>query len=66
MMSRPRCHERGCSRFRGVIGDEPDQRVTCDAFPEGIPDEIAYGDDLHLEHVRGDGGLLFEKELKLV
>lgn len=40
--------------------------VTCDAFPDGIPDEIAYGDDLHLRPVLGDRGLQFEKELKLV
>jgi hypothetical protein len=34
-------------------------RVTCDAFPEGIPAEIALGGD-HREPVDGDHGLRFK------
>ena len=47
----PRCYQRKCKHFIGVGGqDEDDEIVYCTAFPEpeGIPDRIAYGDDLHL------------------
>jgi len=41
--------------------DEATERVVCDAFPGGIPDEIAYGEDLHLFPIKGDHGIVFEK-----
>lgn len=35
----------------------------CNAFPEGIPDEIAYGDNLHLVPLENQGNdIVFEKE----
>jgi len=63
MMDEPRCYTRKCVHFIGVSqpdGTEMTERVICRAFPEGIPDEIAYGDNLHLEPVEGDGGITFE------
>ena len=63
VVAEPRCNQRMCRFFTGVKGDdEEDQRVVCEAFPDGIPDDIAYGDNLHTEPVDGDNGIQFEKE----
>jgi hypothetical protein len=35
---------------------------TCDAFPEGIPDEIWRGDNDHRASYAGDHGIRFEKK----
>ncbi|KKN77715.1 hypothetical protein LCGC14_0356890 [marine sediment metagenome] len=63
MMIQPKCHMRECIHFIGVVEEEieTDQRVTCVAFPKGIPDVIAYGDNLHLKPFKGDNGIRFEK-----
>jgi hypothetical protein len=56
MMSEPMCSVRSCKHLLGVVqsdGSEETERVACVAYPKGIPDEIAYGDDRHLE-LRGD------------
>lgn len=47
-----------CQRFRG-LRNEADDVGTCDAFPGGIPHEIAFGENLHEEPFDGDGGLIF-------
>ena len=61
MIKEPRCRQRGCKFFIGVKGeDEKDQRVVCDAFPEAIPNEIAYGNNLHLDKFTGDHGIQYE------
>lgn len=63
MLSEPRCFERNCKHFVGVDQvdmSEETEKVVCKAFPDGIPTKIAYGDDLHLEPVRGDNGIQFE------
>jgi hypothetical protein len=61
MIKTPRCFERECKHFTGVIGRwERDQLVACAAFPEGIPDDVAYGDNLHLEPIDGDHGIQYE------
>lgn len=63
MLREPRCFARQCKHFLGVndVNQEVEQLVVCKAFPEGIPDEIAYGDDLHLKPVEGDRGIQYEK-----
>jgi len=33
---------------------------TCLAFPDGIPDEILYGETEHAEPYPGDNGIQFE------
>lgn len=55
MMREPKCWTRACAHFIGVRndGDETTERVCCEAYPDGIPNEIAYGNDQHLE-LRGD------------
>jgi len=63
MLSEPRCNARRCRHFWGVSpGPEPEQRPICAAYPEGIPDEIAYGEERHLEPYPGDGGIRYEPE----
>ena len=59
MLAEPHCYTRRCKHLRGVEqpdGTELTERVVCVAYPDGIPDRIAYGDpetmevaDLHLE-----------------
>jgi hypothetical protein len=44
------CFDRGCVHYIGVRqpdGTEKTERVVCKAYPEGIPDDIADGIDLH-------------------
>jgi hypothetical protein len=61
MLNEPKCYTRGCIHFKGVKndGDETTERVWCDAFPDGIPDDIAYGDDPHT--ASRDGEVTFEQ-----
>lgn len=66
MLATPKCYERGCKHFRGVKSpdaeSEAGQFVYCEAFPNGIPNEIAYGDNPHTSPFPGDHGIQFEKE----
>jgi len=34
----------------------------CEAFPDGIPDEILFGDRQHRDPFPGDQGLLYEPD----
>jgi hypothetical protein len=64
MLVEPRCSIRGCVHLTGVYqfdGTERTERPCCTAFPRGIPNEIAYGPNLHLEPFPGDHGITFEK-----
>lgn len=45
-------------RAEGVPYTKARQK-TCNAFPEGIPNEIRYNHVLHDKHVAGDGGVLW-------
>jgi hypothetical protein len=59
MIAEPKCYSRGCQHFMGVSrpdGTEASERAVCKAFPDGIPDEIAYGDDLHTKVKDGQVG----------
>jgi len=69
----PRCWERGCIHFDGVAqpnedkptknsprGEGEDEEIfVCQAFPDGIPESIVNGENLHLNPFPGDGGLRF-------
>jgi hypothetical protein len=62
----PKCKIRNCKNFLGAVqpdGTELTERVICKAYPKGIPDDIAYGDNLHLE-VRPDqeNEIVFEEK----
>jgi len=64
MMTEPNCSKRNCVHFQG--GAQPDgteimERVVCSAFPNGIPDEIAYGNNLHTGPYPGDNGIQYEE-----
>lgn len=50
MLDEPKCWTRGCKHYLGVKSDDDDEdevneRPVCEAFPDGIPEEIAYGDN---------------------
>lgn len=66
MLVPPNCFKRKCKHFEGVDSSEDGEEfLVCSAFPEfeGIPSEIAYGEDKHSE-VRPDqvGDFVFEEE----
>ncbi len=50
LIKAPRCFQRHCKHYQGIAppdGIELTGRPVCKAYPNGIPDEIAYGNDLH-------------------
>ena len=52
MLLEPNCRARGCVHYLGIKSDDDDElneRNVCNAFPDGIPDEIAYGKNLHTD-----------------
>lgn len=65
MLAKPNCFIRNCIHYQGItwFGDtEETEDNFCNAFPEGIPEEIAYGDNLHLEPLKGQkNDIVFEK-----
>ena len=51
MLATTNCWKRECKHFIGVVqpdGTEMTEVNTCEAFLNGIPDEIAYGNEKHL------------------
>ena len=65
MLVEPNCSIRGCKHYLGVIqpdGTEMTETNYCKAYPDGIPGDIAYGDDKHL-NARDDqnNDITFEK-----
>lgn len=66
MIATPRCVERKCVHFEGIYAPDPNsergQRPRCAAFPRGIPNEIAYGNDLHADPFPGDHGVQYKRE----
>lgn len=66
MLPEPRCFTRNCVHYFGVkwLGPEENSEAhVCNAFPDGIPNEIAYGDNLHLKPFPGDRGIQFEEDI---
>jgi len=46
----------GCKNYNRLDAD----KLSCTAFPQGIPDKIIMGEVSHREHVEGDKGIKFE------
>jgi hypothetical protein len=69
MLAEPKCYTRRCKHFLGVkwYGDEEStENNYCEAFPDGIPQEIAYGDNKHLKPLSDQGNeIVYEKESPL-
>ena len=66
MLFTPHCYRRQCEHYRGVHndGDETTERVYCKAFPDRIPDEIAYGENPHTAPYPGDNGIQYQRSPK--
>jgi len=65
MIEIPKCHERGCKHYIGVVqpnDEEKGEKPVCSAYPDGIPENIAYGNDKHLQPRKDqDNEIVFEK-----
>lgn len=66
--ARSRCHARQCVHYIGIRTldqNSPDfeasQVHVCRAFPRGIPQSISHGSDDHMEPVKGDNGIVYER-----
>ena len=59
----PNCYKRNCKHWEGcteLLNGKT--MVCCVAFPYGIPDDIAYGDNDHDKVVAGQKGLFVYEE----
>jgi len=64
MIAEPNCYKRHCKHFIGIKNDgtEINERVYCEAFPDKIPYEIAYGNNKHLVPLKNQGNnIVYEK-----
>lgn len=66
MIIEAKCEKRNCVHYNGVLNDddaELNERHYCSAFPDGIPVEIAHGDNLHLVPIENQSNnIVFKKE----
>jgi len=66
MLLEPNCNKRACKYYIGIIqsdGTELTETNSCEAFPDGIPDEISYGGNKHLEPLEDQkNDIVYEKE----
>ncbi len=66
MLAVPKCYTRRCKHYEGVkwLGDEEASEVNwCPAFPDGIPDDIAYDNNRHLTPIPEQvGAWVFEEQ----
>ena len=53
---RPKCLD--CKHFKG--GKKRGFGLICDAFPDGIPEDILLGKHDHAKPYQGDHGILYE------
>jgi len=67
MLIEPKCYTRRCKHFLGVVQLDDTEKTEvnyCDAFPEGIPEDIAYGDNLHKTPTDDQlNEIVYEKEI---
>ena len=54
------CFERQCKHYVGVQRTEVGDLNVCAAYPQGIPLEIASGEDDHTTPRADDNGIQFE------
>jgi hypothetical protein len=50
MLADSKCYLRHCKSYQGIIqpdGTEETEKNACLAFPDGIPSDIAYGNNPH-------------------
>ena len=60
MLTVPRCYDRNCKHFKGILQPDGTERTEvpyCEAFPRGIPADIAYGSNDHLKPIYGQTGV---------
>lgn len=66
MLLEPNCFKRKCKHYIGVIqpdGTERTEKNACEAFPDGIPTEISYGNNKHLTPLKNQkNNIVYEKE----
>ena len=66
MLTEPRCFTRRCKHYMGVHSRTKateSEILVCKAFPEGIPDEIAYGTNDHVKPLKDQKNtLVYERE----
>ncbi len=59
MLRESNCYKRRCHWYKGASqpeGSELNEFHYCNAFPNGIPRDISYGDNEHLEVIEGQEG----------
>lgn len=66
MIAEPKCSKRKCKHFIGVAqrdDTEMTEHLICTAFPDGIPREIAFGDDPHtsVHASQADNDIVYER-----
>ena len=49
-----------CMDCKNYIGRNNEDKDICKAFPDGIPDNVFWGDINHKTHIDGDNGYKFE------
>jgi hypothetical protein len=66
MLAEPNCWKRKCKHFIGILqpdGTELTERNVCEAFPDMIPEDIAYGNNRHLEPLQEqDNNIVYERK----
>lgn len=64
MLLEPKCFTRRCKHLQDIKGSEEEMNeiAFCKAFPDGIPNDIAYGDNKHIRKYPGDHGIQYEPE----
>lgn len=67
MIKQSTCDKRDCEHYQGVNKANPDDESTefhyCRAYPEGIPDDISFGNKRHLQSYGDDSGIIFKKRV---